>query len=1249
MLKQLSNFKSLLLGLLTTAVLSTAVMGQMRTPLEEPYIPGHLIVQIAENVKIEDIVRHLPHEYDFELNRELSNHMRAYLIEFDPMKLDQMQALALVNSQKGVTIVQNNHLVEVRSTIPNDPQFNQQWHHLNSGQTGGTPGADIQTHEAWDITTGGQNALGHDIVVCILEQVNFSHVDLVDNHWTNPFEIPGNGIDDDGNGYIDDVNGWNVGTNTGNLPTNQSGHGTSVAGMIGATGDNGVGVVGANWNVKMMNVVGYNINSEASVVSAYNYPLTLRKDYNSSNGTAGAFVVSTNASWGIDGANPNNYPIWCAFYDTLGVHGILNCGATTNSNLNVDTAGDMPTACPSQYMVGIGRSDHNDNFAGGYGLNTINFVAPGINVRTTSNTNNYTVTTGTSFASPLTAGVIALMYSIPCPNFMSIVLNNPQQGSDLVFNALMDGVDQKPNLTNFFVTGGRINAKTSIDLLMDEVCSACIAPGNITLNTVNENDAAISYDAVGEADDYTIFIQVAGSNNWSSFTTSNTTFNFTGLTSCTEYEFYIESNCGAETSTSSATQTFVTGGCGNCIDLDYCETGATNPGVSVAVHSPANVETVYNTYTFTTGWGADLEDGYAYGGLVLVDDGSANPAEGCGALVNAAQVNGNIAVGLRGTCNFSLKALNAQNAGATALLLINNQAAAPAELGDGGEGPQITIPVIMVSQADGADLLAHLQGGNAAVGFMGQQNEWIESFDFDGTLVTSGDNNGYRAPGATSFNVTQNQTYAFTVTPGQDGQPMDQYVRIWIDLDQDGTFDASEIVFDQATAGTGAVTGNITIPGTALTGSTRMRVQMAYQGYGSDPLPSACGTFVSGETEDYCLTIASGAICNMDVVSTVQQPGCSASQDGAISVTVSGGTPGYTYSWNNGAGNVSSISGLSAGNYILTVTDASGCDTTIAYNLSYTTVISISETITQPTCDPNEDGSITVNATGGTGMTYQWQNGPASATHSDLGAGVYLVTATASNGCSASASYTLAYTTNLVLNANSTNPTCDDTEDGSITASATGGAGVSYQWTGGPATATWSGLGEGTYEVTATAANGCAISESYTLTANPVHPTAGFTFNQSSLTYSFFNASQNGLSYLWDFGDGNTSASFNPTHTYAQDGQYNVCLTVYGACSEAQSCQMITVSTVGIGELDHSNSINVYPNPASNEINFEISLTNAEKIHLIDATGKIVSRTKINGELTVVPVHGLTNGLYIYQIFDTNGDRIFVDKVNIMH
>ena len=144
--------------------------------------------------------------------------------------------------------IRDSYYVDVRSTLPGDPSFTQQWHHNNTGQTGGTTDADIDSDLAWDITTGGTTATNDDIVVCMVEGGggNLNHQDLLPNAWVNTGEIDGNGIDDDGNGYVDDYAGWNTGSNNDNFGT--GGHGTNCLGMIGAKGDNGLNVVGANWD-----------------------------------------------------------------------------------------------------------------------------------------------------------------------------------------------------------------------------------------------------------------------------------------------------------------------------------------------------------------------------------------------------------------------------------------------------------------------------------------------------------------------------------------------------------------------------------------------------------------------------------------------------------------------------------------------------------------------------------------------------------------------------------------------------------------------------------------------------------------------------------------------------------------------------------------------------------------------------------------------------------------------------------------
>ena len=422
------------------------------------YAPGQLLVKLQPDVAVDawtESVRAAG--WEVALISTPSRSSNIHLIAAPDEALEAV--LRDLERHPEVEAAQYDHYVEER-LVPNDPNFGQQWHHIEGGDH------DIDSDKAWDITTGGYTANGDRIVVCVIEGggSNYNHVDLIANHWTNPHEIDGNGIDDDNNGYVDDFNGWNPGSNSDNIAS--GGHGTSVSGMIGATGDNGVGGAGVNWDVGIMQVDMAGIN-ESNVIAAYEYPKVMREQFTATGGELGAFVVATNASWGIDQADPANYPIWCAFYDELGAAGILNCGATTNANFNVDAVGDMPTACDSDYMISVTATNDNDvRTFSGYGATTIDLGAPGEDVYLPSGTSGYGSTSGTSFASPCVAGAIGLIYSAPCPDLAALAMANPGAAADLVRGYLLDGVDEVPNLVGETVTGGRLNLENSLVLAL---------------------------------------------------------------------------------------------------------------------------------------------------------------------------------------------------------------------------------------------------------------------------------------------------------------------------------------------------------------------------------------------------------------------------------------------------------------------------------------------------------------------------------------------------------------------------------------------------------------------------------------------------------------------------------------------------------------------------------------------------------------------------------------------------------------
>jgi gliding motility-associated-like protein len=516
-------------------------------------VEGELIVRFDEKADPYIIEEQTTPLYEVKVDQLLSKPSDIWLVKYNHHEIDYKTVLKELTAIEGVYQAQINTVVELRAA-PNDPLYGNQWQHQN-----------IESELAWDITTGGTSAHGDDIVVCIIESCDvMGHPDLQDNHWVNTNEIPNNGVDDDGNGYIDDYNGWNVASNDDNI--GNANHGTSVAGMIGATGDNNLGVVGANWDVKMMVVAGYaNPFTQANIVQAYTYPLEHRLLWNSTNGADGAFVVATNASWGIDFGDPNDYPIWCDFYNDLGQAGILNCGATSNSNYDVDALGDVPTACASDYLIGVTATDVNDvkTFAA-FGQNTINVAAPGDGIYTTQNGGSgYGNTQGTSFASPLTAGVLALMYSIPCTDFMDFVKADPQAAAEEVRDALYNGVDQTTQLQTMTTTGGRINANTSVNLLNDQYCSSCGTPSNVQITNISDTEIEISFDAVADADEYIVKIREVGAATWNTFNTTNTNYTFTNLEPCTEYEIVVQADCAGDLSSDSAVTVDFTTGCGD--------------------------------------------------------------------------------------------------------------------------------------------------------------------------------------------------------------------------------------------------------------------------------------------------------------------------------------------------------------------------------------------------------------------------------------------------------------------------------------------------------------------------------------------------------------------------------------------------------------------------------------------------------------------------------------------------------------
>src|SRR3989344_105505 len=359
---------------------------------------------------------------------------KVYIVKLEQNE-DVPTAITKLKQDPLVEYAEPNYIVH-SSVIPNDPNFSKLWGLYNTGQTGGISGAHINAPPAWDST--------HDsnIVVGIIDTgIDYNHEDLASNVWTNPGEIAGNGKDDDNNGFIDDIHGWDF-ANSDKDPIDDNGHGTHVAGTIGAIGNNGVGIVGVNWNVKMAALKflnRYGSGTTANAVKAVLYANMM------------GFKI-TNNSWGGGGYTQSLYDAINAANNA----GNLFVAAAGNSGNNTDSSANYPASYNLPNIISVAATDHKDNLASfsNYGGNSVDLGAPGVDIYSTvpkgscslCDSSGYDFLSGTSMATPHVSGVAALVWS--AENGLSNLA---------IKDKILYSTDALSSLSGKTISGGRLN------------------------------------------------------------------------------------------------------------------------------------------------------------------------------------------------------------------------------------------------------------------------------------------------------------------------------------------------------------------------------------------------------------------------------------------------------------------------------------------------------------------------------------------------------------------------------------------------------------------------------------------------------------------------------------------------------------------------------------------------------------------------------------------------------------------------
>ncbi len=436
------------------AAFGSAALASPRN-FDKEHVPGQMIVKFAAGIGTDSAASLLASLGGKSLHSYHAS--QAQLVEFAAVKKDEAlleaKAEALAKDPR-VLYVEANTILHADMT-PNDPNFAQLYGLHNDGSNGGKVGADISATAAWDVTTGSRNVL----VGIIDTGADYTHPDIAPNYWQNPGETgldeaghdrATNGIDDDGNGFIDDWHGWDF-ANNDNDPMDDNKHGTHVAGTIGGNGNDGVGVVGVNWQVSIVAIkflTGAGSGTLDDAVKAIEYGTKLG-------------VTLTSNSWGGGGFSDT----MLAAIKEAGDHGILFVAAAGNDGVNNDASPHFPSTYDLDNIIAVAATDKNDLMAdfSCFGATSVDLGAPGVDILSSVPGGLYDKLSGTSMATPHVSGAAALVKAA-----------YPDATAAQIKARLINTADPIDALAGKTVSGGRLNVASALenDLIAPDAVSA---------------------------------------------------------------------------------------------------------------------------------------------------------------------------------------------------------------------------------------------------------------------------------------------------------------------------------------------------------------------------------------------------------------------------------------------------------------------------------------------------------------------------------------------------------------------------------------------------------------------------------------------------------------------------------------------------------------------------------------------------------------------------------------------------------